>query len=261
MKPVAKGQPILPALTSEWYNHTIKPRIVPKPPPRKKGRKPGHEDLAVFIPSETYPTVARFEAVGVESPTDTYSSAATRVDRNTFVSKEALNQYNWVVAQLPMSETSKSQPVVYFGVTYAKVNVIDESHKFVKLNEDTLELETANYGKGMLLYAGASYSLICLGPYIETGYVGITTTAISGRSGMQLGSGYFQLLTVDSTGLMSVTCEIRQGFNTQLEEIVSGQLVQAKNWLGLPLLDVIPCEEDSESYDLDCPSGSDSGSF
>ena len=139
LKPVQPGEPIRPALTAEWYNHTIKPHPTPKPSPRKQGRERHGEDFSTFVPTSECSIAYRFTAVApinrIGEGYDDYTQ------RNFHVNKEGLDKYNWAVCQQDMKAGALTQKVVYAGPTFAKVTVTDPEHRFVDLNLDTLELE------------------------------------------------------------------------------------------------------------------------
>lgn len=152
MKPVAKGEPLLPALTAEWYNHTLRPHTTT--PREKRGRRRDVDELvAQFLPGSTT-EINRFDPVGLETRVDTISDYASRIH---YCSAEALTKYNWIIPQLKMTEATPTQPCVYFGVTYANVLITNSSHKFVDLDEDTKKLVSSNSGRGQIL-VGAGVS-------------------------------------------------------------------------------------------------------
>jgi len=184
-KQVSPGQPILPALTAAWYNKSIKEPPKSPPPSRKDGRH-HNEDMATFIPSEEYPVVERFCPVGIVEKTDTIGNYASRTQ---FVSLDNITPYNWVIAQATMKEGMLSQPCVYSGITWAKVEIRSESDRFVNLNTTTLELESDAVGKGIILLPGDEYSLISIEGFHTTPALFFTPSGgIPGRSGTTLGT-------------------------------------------------------------------------
>lgn len=155
---VTPGEPILPHMTAKWFNKTLQePQQKPLPPGKEERRH--NETKATFVPTTEYPVAERFTAVAPVGRVDTYGN---RVERAQYVNKEDLTKYNWIVTQLKMAAGYLTQDCVYSGITYAKVNIIDEDHKYVDLNLDTLELESSDTGKGVLLDIGAEYSLISI---------------------------------------------------------------------------------------------------
>lgn len=171
MKPVAKGQKILPALSADWYNSTLLP---PNLPPRERQGEgnPHNEHMAVFVATAECTIARRFTAVACSSPTDANIPANLRVERALYVNKENLNQHNWIITQADMTARTPAQLCVYSGITYAKVRILSPSHRFVTLVG--LELVSSDSGKAQILFAGEEVSLINIGnfPSIPT-----TTTA------------------------------------------------------------------------------------
>lgn len=145
MRTVSPGEPILPALTAQWYNHTVKPH-----PSTPQGRPQPHrhqnEILAKFVPGSGFTEAARFDPVAITGVIDT-----NYIERVCSVNKSSLDEYNWIIPQATMRDGQLSQPCVYAGLTFANVNIINSQHRFVTLNSDTKTLETADYGKALLL--------------------------------------------------------------------------------------------------------------
>jgi hypothetical protein len=147
MRTVSPGEPILPALTAQWYNHTIKPHPTP-PQKRPQPHRHQNEILAKFVPGGGFTEATRFDPVAITGFIDTsYTERICNVD------KSSLNEYNWIIPQATMRDGQLSQPCVYTGLTFANVNIINSQHQFVTLNSGTKTLETADYGKGLLLKA------------------------------------------------------------------------------------------------------------
>lgn len=242
---VSPGEKIIPHMTASWFNSTLNKPQVPKPP-RPTDLRLHNEDHAVFVPSIDNPTADRFTPVAPLDKID--SDYPQEIVRAATVDVDSLTRENWVVTQQDVAEGYADTTVVYFGLTYAKVDIADSDHLYVDLDTSTLELVSSNSGKGLILIPGGTYSLIAIGVLPVTAWIGRTTSSISARSSLQLGSGTVDLYTTNSTGLMSFSGESLTVYNTQLESIPSGQVVQMKNWMGLPVVDVGPCTiEDSSS--------------
>lgn len=76
------------------------------------------------------------------------------------------------------------------------------------------------------------------------GYLLKTTSTISARSGTTLGSGDCIICTRSGSTIVE-TAEAITAYNSQGgDTIPSGVYVQAKRWQGVPLIDVVECEEE-----------------
>ena len=158
---VVAGEPILPNMTARWFNQTLD-KTPPPPPQRKSDLRHHNEDVATFVPTELCTKAERFTAVAPLSQTDTLGNF---VARSQYVNKEGLSKSNWIITQAEMGTGYKTQPCVYAGVTYAKVKILSTAHRYVDLNLDTLELESATSGKGLLLSISEPYSFISIESY------------------------------------------------------------------------------------------------
>lgn len=161
-KPVVPGQPIVPAMTAQWYNNTLRKPSKPSLQ-KKRGEKHHNEHVATFQPSENYPIAERFTPVAIVDRIDTYGK---RIERAHYVDKESLNQSNWIIPQAEMSASHKTQPCVYAGLTYAKVTIRNPLDKYVNLNPATKTLQSDIVGKGLILTRGEEYSLISVETYV-----------------------------------------------------------------------------------------------
>lgn len=75
------------------------------------------------------------------------------------------------------------------------------------------------------------------------GYLLKTTSTISARSGTTLGSGSCIICTRSGSTIVE-TAEAITAYNSQGgDTIPSGVYVQAKRWQGVPLIDVVECDE------------------
>lgn len=238
MRTVSPGEPILPALTAEWYNHTVKPHHSP-PQGRPQPHRHQNEILAKFIPGGGYTEATRFDPVAIAGFIDT-----NYIERICSVNKSSLNEYNWIIPQATMRDGQLSQPCVYAGLTFANVDIISDHHKFVTLNSDTKTLETADYGKALLLKGNPDGpSLISIETLPISSYLLKTTSTISARSGTTLGSGDCIICIRDGSTIIE-TAEAITAYNSQNgDPIPSGKYVQAKMWQGVPLIDVVECDE------------------
>jgi hypothetical protein len=169
---VTPGEPILPHMTAKWFNKTLQDPQQKPLPPGKEERK-HNETKATFIPTELCAKALRFTAVAPVGRVDTYGN---RVERAQYVDKGSLTKYNWMITQLEMAQGFLTQDCVYAGITYAKVNILSSTHKYVDLNLETLELESSNSGKGLLLDVGSEYSLISIETFIGIDSTPTTTT-------------------------------------------------------------------------------------
>lgn len=156
---VSPGEPIRPHMTASWFNSTLNKPQVPKSP-RPTDLRLHNEDHAVFVPSVSYPTAERFTAVAPVSRVDT--DYPTYTSRSINVDKDSLDKNNWLVTQEELSEDYTDGVIVYHGLTYAAVELLEDHHEYVDLDETTKELVSSNGGKGRILVRGATYSLIVL---------------------------------------------------------------------------------------------------
>lgn len=83
--------------------------------------------------------------------------------------------------------------------------------------------------------------------YQETGnsegYLLKTTESIPARSGTTLGSGDCIICTRDGSTIVETDEEITAYNSQNGDAIPSGVYVQAKRWQGVPLIDVVECDE------------------
>src|SRR5690554_1009248 len=156
---VAPGEDLLPHMTAAWFNKTLQPPPN-KPSSPEKDPRFHTEDTATFVPSQACPIAERYHPVAVMGRVGhTYDR------RNRFVSKEDLTPFNWVIPQEDLTPSKRSGMVVFAGQTYAKVTILDPEHQFVDINLETLQLESSNRGRGVILHKDTDYCLINIGNY------------------------------------------------------------------------------------------------
>ena len=127
---VSPGEKILPHMTASWFNSTLNKPQVPKPP-RPADLHLHNEDHAVFVPSGAHLTASKFTPV---APVDLVDDTDEYIVRAATVDVASLTKENWVVTQQDVDEDTLNTTVVYFGLTYADVNITDPYHKYVTLN-------------------------------------------------------------------------------------------------------------------------------
>lgn len=143
MRSVSPGEPILPALTAEWYNHTIKQH---PPPPGNGPQTHRHQNRILAKLNNASQVVDRFTPVGIVGPVND-----RKVEHVCYVNKSVLDEYNWIIPQAAMNSTHPTQECVYFGVTFASVLIRNAYHRYVTLDGGTNQLVSSDYGKGMFV--------------------------------------------------------------------------------------------------------------
>lgn len=174
---VNKGDPILPNMSAEWYNDTIRePTSNPKTHPQREHR--GHT-----IP--TFVTAAReaFDPVvitGVKYPPNDVNK------RRPALTANAGSSGNWGVVQEPADGLSDiTRDVILWGITWANVTINGLSDPLVDLVDGVLE--SGDEGKARLLYANASGpSMILLGTHVNLKHEDITLIKSVTFDGMDL---------------------------------------------------------------------------
>src|SRR5690606_22217782 len=92
---------------------------------------------------------------------------------------------------------------------------------------------------------GYEWGLVCLGAPTPGGWILRTEEVITPRSGTTLGMGDCKVYTI-SGGVLTLRDEIVEAYNSQKSEIASGLPVQANNCGGVPVIDVVDCDEEEE---------------
>lgn len=238
MRTVSPGEPILPALTAEWYNHTVKPH--PSPPQgRPQPHRHQNEILAKFVPGGGFTEAARFDPVALNGSID-----PNYMERACYATKQNMDNFNWVIPQATMRSGQLTQPCVYAGLTYANVTITDINHRYVWLNGLTLQLESGYWGKALLLTQNFDGpSLISISQPATTGWILKTMEPITAGSVSQLGSGLCRIYDVTVVGSLHLTDITITAFNSQPQVIPEGLNVQAKAVNGMPVIDVVPCDD------------------
>lgn len=154
---VTKGEPLLPRMTADWFNSTLK---------QDKDHRDG---MGISLPreGECYCKVEGATAVSRFNPAAVTNlvSDAGGVERIPIIAGTGMNEFNWVIPQENAQQNGVCLTVVE-GITKAYVTQISSAHTSVFYNRATSRLETARDGKAhILVYGGSSAvpSLITVG--------------------------------------------------------------------------------------------------
>lgn len=223
MRKVSPGETILPRMTAQWFNHTIRPVTKPLTSPQKITR-----DKDILACSYTGSEVSQYDPVALLT---TVNKIGTTSDART--------EKNWVIAQKALG-TDDSGVCVINGITWANVSIVQPYHEYVTIVDDILV--SSCYGKAKLLVANdGTPSLISLGVgFPKTGLAKITTGIPAGNATTP-GSGTGVLVEINAAGDYVETAIPLTILNTQLLATEVG-IVHFKEWSGRLIVDVSPCE-------------------
>jgi len=164
--PVQPGQPILPSMTAEWYNQTLKRT----PGGGTRGQRGGPLPPGTLDCVVDGGTPVRFEAIALNS-----AESNNNIEYTPRVSIAGLAEHNWGVVQTAAGDTIE---VCFFGLCLATVTQVSTSHLFVTYSTSNSRLETDDKGKAHLLwYNSSGPSLISIG--VPAQLVSTATTVIT----------------------------------------------------------------------------------
>jgi hypothetical protein len=130
-------------MTARWFNRTLQDPPKQTPPPRRDQEH--HNELLVKVTGSG--VIEKFNPVALTEEIDTdYNSRYHKaIDTD-------INEYNWIILQGKVTANRRSVEAVYYGITFASVNILDVDHKYVTIEDNALV--SANRGKGQILVGG-----------------------------------------------------------------------------------------------------------
>lgn len=236
MRDVTVGEPLLPRLTAPWYNNTLRKS-------RTTGLSPlnftDHQNVLLGH-NDTSSTINYLDPIGISSLND----ESEKVHNNVILTEE-VDEYNWAICHQKFFPGNIG-PIAAGGITLANVEIKQDYHKYVNIEDD--KCVSACYGKAQLLAANENGpSLIYLGVRTLAQGVAFTQSRVPARDGVQMGSVIANVVESDPDGILTITDEQIVLWNMQPEAANNG-FVQWKEFCGLKVVDVSPCEVGSESF-------------
>lgn len=227
IKQVKAGDPLLPSLTAEWFNQTIRQQPPPGNPPERKGL--GWGQLACTYLGEA---VDQFGLVALHGTLNQIGQC-----------DDVVNEKNWVVTQKALGVDDSSVCVIN-GLTWAKVHIRRSYHRYATW-ESGIGLVSSCYGKAELIAPnndGSNLHLIMIGAGIPMTGIALTEDPIPAGTSIKPGQGSGALLEMnnaDEYDVPAVPTSITL-FNSQPQPTSIG-IVHFKEWCGRAFVDVSPC--------------------
>lgn len=244
MREVTPGEDILPHLTAQWYNKTV------RPPERRTGV--GDVKPEIINPNHIYAQWAGIgDPAGYLDPV--YVDALTPekwIQNTNQLSIKVLDpslegwsiEWQWGIAHCNFNKV-KQGPVAIWGITLANVNIVSLNHQYVNYIDG--ELRSHPYGKATILVPNENGpSLISIGNRTPASGIAFTEDPIPGRVSDEpgVGTGLYVDVEINHPNFTITTIELSL-LNSQTEETTPGY-VQWKESNGSYFVDVSPCYEE-----------------